>query len=108
MRKILICAVTAGLLAGCATMNETEFRALSNYDICRYSMGSTYAAAADKVARERSLDCRSYYGAIQQQKANQNAAVNNYLRSINPPMEPSTTTNCDTVRIGSSLQTRCW
>ena len=63
------------LLAGCAAMTEAEFRAQSNFDICRLSMGGPYAAAADYVARERALNCTAYYGAITQRQQAENAVM---------------------------------
>ena len=119
MRQTLVCALITALLTGCAATATPEqveraLPSMSNMEICRGVMiaSGRKAELAQGEAARRRLDCAPYFGAIQQQDANQhanqNAAVNNFLQSINPPMQPSTMTNCRTVRIGSTLQTQCW
>jgi hypothetical protein len=96
------------LLAGCAAATPEQMAAQSNFDVCRFTMGGPHAAVADAEARRRALDCQPYYPAIQQQQANQNAATQNFIRSMQQPapvIQP--TVNCTSYRIGNTVQTRC-
>mgnify|MGYP000128416873 CR=1 FL=1 len=99
-----IVALSVFALAGCA--GSPEYAASqSNWDVCRLTMGGPHARYAEAEAVRRGLDCRPYYGAIQGQMANQNAAVQGYLRSMQPTPQP--TTNCTSYRAGNTIQTDC-
>jgi hypothetical protein len=100
------------LLAGCSATPEQVAQALpqmSNMEICKGVMiaSGQKAAMAQGEASRRGLNCAQYFGAIQQQDANQNAAINNYLQSINPPQTLRPTMNCRSYRVGSDVRTDC-
>jgi hypothetical protein len=103
--------VAAGLvLAGCAS---TPAEQVSNWDICRYTMGGgDNARVAQREAQRRGLDCAPYYPAINAKLANENAAMNNFLRQINPPppvIQPPRSVNCTSRRTSNNtVQTDCW
>lgn len=105
MRVLMIPAALVAL-AGCA-MTPEQLSARSNWDVCRLSMTPAQGRVAEQEAQRRGLDCRPYYGPIQAQQANENAAIQNYLRSTQPAPMP-TPMNCRTVRIGNSLETQCF
>jgi len=113
MQIRLVFGVAVGLVAGCAATPEQVAQALpsmSNIEICRGVMiaSGQKAAMAQGEAARRGLNCSQYFGAIQQQDAQQNAAVQNYIQSLKPPAPGfPATTNCTTVRIGNTLQTQC-
>jgi hypothetical protein len=100
-------ALVSLALAGCAASPQ-HMAAQSNFDVCRFSMGGPHAAVADAEARSRGLDCTPYYPAINQRQANQNAATQNFIRSMQQPapaMRPPV--NCTSYRIGNTVQTQC-
>lgn len=101
MRVLL--SISALILAGCAGPIPAD--QVSNFDLCRYTMGGPYARSAEAEAARRGLDCRPYYGAIQQQQANQNAAMQQYLNTLQP--RPSPAVNCTSYRVGNTVQTDC-
>jgi hypothetical protein len=102
---IFVFSLSALAIAGCASADYVAHQ--SNFDVCRLSMGGPHAQTADAEAARRGLDCRQYYGAINAQRANEAAAVNNFLRSTQPPPAPSATTNCTSYRVGNTVQTNC-
>lgn len=93
------------LLAGCASPDYVARQ--SNYNVCRLSMGGPHSRYAEAEASRRGLDCRQYFGAIQQQQANENAAIQNYLRSTQPAPAPRPPVNCTSYRIGNRVETQC-
>lgn len=103
--------VGALLLAGCASSPE-YVAGQSNFNVCRLTMGGPHARAADAEAARRGLDCRRYYGAIQQQLANENAATNAAIRALRPQPSPAPAprapVNCTSRRVGNTVQTDCW
>lgn len=103
MRLALVLVVT---LAGCASSPEYVARQ-SDWDVCRLTMGGPHSRAAEAEAARRGVDCRPLYPAIQGKMANENAATQNYLRSLQAPPPQIRGTNCQTVRIGNSLETQC-
>jgi hypothetical protein len=95
-------------LSGCA-ITPQQMAGRSNFDVCRFTMGGPHSAVADAEARQRGLDCQPYYGAIQQQQANQNAATQNYLRALQQPAPAmQRPLNCTSTRIGNTVQTNCF
>jgi hypothetical protein len=100
------------LLAGCASMSTPEYVARqSNWDVCRFTMGGPHARNAEVEAQRRGLDCRPYYGAIQQKNANDAAAIRSFQRAIAPPAPvfvPSPSVNCTSHRAGNTVQTNCY
>lgn len=101
MRIIIL---SAALLAGCAT-NPQE---LSNYDVCRFTMGGPHARAAEIEASRRGLNCPAMYGAITAQESARNAATANFVRQINPPAPAARPpVNCTSYRAGNTIQTQC-
>lgn len=100
--------ILPALLLGCATPEYVAKQ--SDWDVCRFTMGGPHARNAEAEAKRRGLDCRQYYGAIQQQNANRNRALQNYLRATQPP--PPTPIpqqrNCRSVVTGNTVQTQCW
>lgn len=95
-------------LIGCAATPE-QMAQKSSWDVCRFTMGGPHARLAEAEAARRGLDCRPYYGAIQQQNANQNAAVQNYLNTINRPVQPlQKPQQCESRWVGNRLETFCW
>lgn len=100
-----IFALSVIVLVGCAGSPE-YVASRSNWDVCRLSMGGPHARYAEAEAARRGLDCRPYYGAIQGQLANENAAVQGLLRSNQPPPRKAPT-NCTSYRIGNTVQTDC-
>jgi hypothetical protein len=107
MRRELAMAAAVAL-AGCATPAHEA----SNWDICRYTMGGPNAAVAQQEAQRRGLDCTPYYPAINAKLANENAAVGNFIRQINPPMQPiqpPRSMNCTSRRTANNtVMTDCW
>lgn len=107
MRLVIMTA--AVLLAGCESMPASQ---ASNWDICRYTMGGgNNAMVAQQEARRRGLDCTPYYPAINARIANENAAVNNFIRQMNPPVQPMPfpqPMNCTSNRMGNTVNTSCW
>jgi hypothetical protein len=102
MKLTLILPVV--LLAGCAT-NPQE---LSNYDVCRFTMGGPHARAAEIEASRRGLNCPAMYSAIAARESARNAATANFIQQLNPP--PSAIrppVNCTSYRRGNTVQTDC-
>ncbi len=105
MRSLV--AVSLIALAGCASVPATE---VSNFELCRYTMGGGQnARTAEAEAARRGLDCRPYYGAIQQQQANQNAAIQQYINTLQPRPRPAPQPGvfCTSRRVGNTVQTDC-
>jgi hypothetical protein len=98
------------ILAGCASTPE-QMAQQSNFDVCRFTTGGPHSAVADQEARRRGLDCQPYYPAIMQQQANQNAATQNLIRSMQQPvyqMPIRPSVNCTSYRAGNTVQTNCY
>jgi hypothetical protein len=94
-------------LYGCATPEYVAGQ--SDWNVCRFTMGGPHARNAEAEAKRRGLDCRPYYGAIQQQKASEASAIQNYLRSTQPAAMPAPAIrNCRSVRVGNGIETQCW
>lgn len=105
MKRLSILSLV--LAAGCASSPE-YVAGQSNFNVCRLTMGGPHARAADAEAARRGLDCRQYYGAIQQQLANENAATNAAIRALQPqPVRRAAPTNCTSYRVGNTIQTDC-
>jgi hypothetical protein len=92
-------------LVGCAATPE-QMAQQSNWDVCRFTMGGPHSAVADAERRSRGLDCSPLYPAIAAKIQAENAAMSNYLRSIQPPPPPRSV-HCNSYRIGNSVQTDC-
>lgn len=97
-------------MVGCASPEYVARQ--SNFDVCRLTMGGPHSAAAEAEARNRGLDCAPLYPAIQAKQANENAAINNYLRSMQQPLgvtplQTNPTVNCQSYRSGNTVQTHC-
>ena len=109
MKRLSILSLV--LAAGCASSPE-YVAGQSNFNVCRLTMGGPHARAADAEAARRGLDCRQYYGAIQQQLANENAATNAAIRALRPQPTPAPAprapVNCTSRVIGNTVQTDCW
>lgn len=103
----LFCVLSVAALAGCAAPIPAD--QVSNFDLCRYTMGGPYARSAEVEAARRGLDCRPYYPAIQQQRANQNAATQQFIQSLQPPRAPAPRppVSCTSYRVGNTVQTDC-
>lgn len=103
--------LAAAMLAGCASTPQ-EMAQRSNYDVCRFTMGGPHSQVAHHEAQRRGLDCAPYYPAINARMANENAAVGNFLRQINPPMQPiqpPRSMNCTSRRTSdNTVMTDCW
>lgn len=99
--RFLLTFLTCAALVGCASPEYVASR--SNWDVCRLSMGGPHAAFAEEEARRRGLDCRPYYGPIQQQLSNEAAATQQIQRMLNP--QPALT--CETTTLGSTSRTTC-
>jgi hypothetical protein len=105
--KLWILAI-AMLLASCASPEYVANR--SNWDVCRLSMGGPHARHAEAEAQRRGVDCRRFFGAIQQQQANENAATQNIQRALQPaprPPAPPRSVQCRSVVTGNTVQTMC-
>lgn len=106
MKPLLIASVLA--LTACAT-SEEFVAGRSDMTVCRFTLGGPHAAAADHEVRRRGLNCQAMYPAIQAQQANENAAVQNFLRSTQPaPAQRPRIVQCDSHRAGSTVQTTCY
>jgi hypothetical protein len=105
--RIAIIAATA-VLAGCGLTPEQMARQ-SDYQVCRFSTTPASGEVAHYEAQRRGLDCRPYYGVIQQQRANEAAAIQNFQRSLSPQPMPQMPMpiNCTSYRTGNTVQTRC-
>jgi hypothetical protein len=97
--------LVALLLVGCASSPEYVAQK-SNFDVCRLTMRGPHARNAELEAQKRGLNCTAYYPAIQQQMANENAAIQNMQRALQPPPRPAAT-NCTSYRVGNTIQTNC-
>lgn len=101
-------AVILLALAGCA-MTPQEMSTVSDWNVCSLSMTPVQGEVAFNEARRRGLDCRPYYPAIQAQQANENAALQNFLRATQPPPAPTPRTmHCTSQQAGHTIQTACW
>lgn len=86
----LLCTVLAmGALAGCAPLtwqdSQDYVARQSDFNVCRLTMGGPHSQMAQHEAHNRALNCPQYYGAILQQQAQQDAAIQNYINSTKPP-----------------------
>lgn len=87
------------LLAGCASPEYVASR--GDFDVCRLTMGGPHAQAADQEARRRGLNCHAYYPAIQSRQAQDDAAIQQFLRSGQPAL------TCRTIPWGIGTRTVC-
>lgn len=102
-----LAALSLLVLAGCASSPDYVARQ-SNWDVCRLTMGGPHARAAEAEAARRGVDCQPLYPAIQGKMANENAATQNYLRSLQPAPSPfSAPATCQSYRVGNTVQTDC-
>jgi hypothetical protein len=102
-----ILVLLPALLAACAVTPQ-DMAQRSNWDVCRFTMGGPWSQTAQYEAQRRSLDCSPYYGPINAQMQRENAATSEYLQSLQrrrPP--PPQTINCQSYRVGNSVQTTC-
>lgn len=109
MQHRTLCILAVGFaLAGCVTVTPQDMAQKSDWDVCRFTMGGPFSQLAEYERNRRSLDCQPYYPAINARQANQNQAVDAYLRSINTPapvLTPPVT--CRTVYMGNVARTVC-
>lgn len=99
--------LTAAVLAGCAATPQ-QMAQESNWNVCRFTMGGPHSQVAQQEAQRRGLDCTPLYPAIAAKLQAENAAVANFQRAINPPMQPfPRQTNCTSYRMGNTIQTSC-
>src|SRR6478752_2485867 len=84
--KMKLTAILTGLLALTACASSPEYVARQgNFDVCRLTMGGPHAKAAETEAHNRGLDCQQLYPAISAKQAQENAATQQYLRTLQPP-----------------------
>jgi hypothetical protein len=63
---------------------------------------------AQRDARRRGLDCRQYYSAILQKRQADANALNNAAQFFNRPAAPiQRPLNCQSYRMGNSIETTC-
>ena len=120
MRIVLL--VSAAILAGCATPQYHQDRAAqaTPVQLCEayfYGPPDVQRAAAHE-RYNRGLDCNALrheaslmYQQRGQRNATSDAALQNYLQSLQrqrPPPTFAPTTTCRTVRMGDTLQTHCF
>jgi hypothetical protein len=105
MRLILLFSAA---LAGCAAGVPAE--QVSNVDLCRYTLYGTSGekVTAEREARRRGLDCTPLYPAIVQQRAGQDAAMNNALQYFNRPAPVlNRPLSCTSYRLGHRTEVEC-
>jgi hypothetical protein len=110
MRALLL--IPAFVLAGCAaplTVTTQEMTAASNWDVCRYTaMGGTLAPMAQGEANRRGLDCTPIYNAMAAKRQADAAALNQAAQYFAPrPAPVRSIVNCNSYRIGNTVQTDC-
>jgi hypothetical protein len=126
MKKLAV--LTVVILAGCQTapsLDQIQARAgnASNYDVCRAILlaPQDVAQIAQGEAQRRSLDCAPFADAVMQEQAQNNAnraAVAQQLLArpaaqpyqlqpyqMQPHIQPQV--NCQSYRVGSTVQTHC-
>lgn len=109
----VVLTVLVMTLAGCAaTPEEARQRLpyLSEFQVCEGAILARpeVAMLAQQEANRRGLDCSRYASAVMQQQQNQNAAVQNYIQSLNPPAQPfRPMVNCTSYRRGNNVETEC-
>jgi hypothetical protein len=94
------------LLAGCATSQE-YVASTSDFTVCRFTMGGPHARAAEEEARKRGLNCPAMYPAILQKQAQENAATQTYINSLQRPAPAPMMRSCNSYRMGNTVQTDC-
>jgi hypothetical protein len=95
-------------LTGCAAMPPDQMAQKSHWDVCRFTMGGPHSQVAEGERQRRGLDCGPYYPAIQQQQANQNAATQTFINSLQRPAA-APVRNCQSIRTSANtVETRCY
>lgn len=106
MRALLL---IPALLVGCAA-TQRDPTAVSNWEICEYTMGGgNNAMVAQNEARRRGLDCAPYYPAIAAKRSSDAAAMNQAAQYFLAPRGPALprTINCQSYRVGDRVDTDC-
>jgi hypothetical protein len=117
MKKLAILPVIGLALAGCQSIEHLQATVgnASNFQLCRaiFLAPQNVSNIAVQEAQRRQLDCRPYAGAVFQNEAQANAAMDALARQLlTPPPRSAPTfappTTCRTIRLGDTLQTHCF
>jgi hypothetical protein len=101
------------LLYGCSATPE-QVAAQSDYEVCRLTTVPVHANVAEQVRLRRGIDCVPYYPVIRARLEAQNAAINNMRAAIQPAPQQAYQVpinrpmNCNSYRVGNSVQTQCF
>lgn len=122
-----VAVLLTALLAGCASQPQGQpiltpevAQQMSAMDLCR---GTLYfrpinAQTAREEASRRGLDCTALYGAVQADEASRRAAAVQLMQNQPPVYQPQPAyqlpmpaprqqINCESYRVGNSVQTNC-
>ena len=105
MRALLL--IPALAIAGCA-ITPQQMAQQSNWDVCRFTMGGPHSGVAQNEAGRRGLDCAPLYPAIAAKQQADAQALANFQRALNPPRPAyRPPMNCNSYRLGNTIQTDC-
>lgn len=107
--KQLLSVVLAVSFAGCA-MTPEKLAEMSEWDVCKATMGGPSAVTAQQEMQRRGLDCKPLYGAIVSQQASFLQLYNATMATSSPPafVTPMPPVNCRSVRVSPTIvRTEC-